>query len=327
MERSILLPSILAVALTPAAAQTLTQADAVPPPGTYVIDRSVASGDFASGFDTVGIGLHWDVSAIEWFLEASYTMEVTTPASTAYADLFPGANACVIDHEDQSMPRYTFHRNSPDTLQLIGSMVHPDGLPIEIQEECPGLRMRYPATLNSLIGPSTLGCTMFEEESTRKVLAFGSLTSASGTLPNVVLVRTSICYEDPFAPKGQGMICDDHYNWYAVGNLLVPVMYMQVASVDHLRLFWPVGATGIDDPLDPHALSIWPNPVHDVLHVSTSVDHPLGAVRIIGADGRIVMELTSTHTALTTVEVQHLPAGVYTLVASEGGLARRFMKL
>ena len=69
-------------------------------------------------------------------------------------------------------------------------------------------------------------------------------------------------------------------------------------------------------------LRLWPNPVHDVLHISP--DARVRSVRIVDATGRTVRHETPAGTGTTSVDVHQLPAGIYHIeVRTPDGVTRR----
>jgi len=78
------------------------------------------------------------------------------------------------------------------------------------------------------------------------------------------------------------------------------------------------GGTGIDEAGDLPALAIYPNPVKDVLNIAT--DKPVHSIRIYNVYGTEVAHATDA----TSIDVSHLPAGVYMVRAD--GKATRIIK-
>ena len=75
------------------------------------------------------------------------------------------------------------------------------------------------------------------------------------------------------------------------------------------------GGTGIDEAKDLPSLAIYPNPVKDVLNIAS--DKPVHSIRIYNVYGTEVAHATDTN----SIDVSHLPAGVY-MVRADGKLAR-----
>ena len=75
------------------------------------------------------------------------------------------------------------------------------------------------------------------------------------------------------------------------------------------------GGTGIDEAKGLPSLTIYPNPVKDVLNIAA--DKPVHSVRIYNVYGTEVAHATDTN----SINVSHLPAGVY-MVRADGKVAR-----
>ena len=76
-----------------------------------------------------------------------------------------------------------------------------------------------------------------------------------------------------------------------------------------------VGGTGIDETKDLPAFSIYPNPVKDILNITT--DKPVHSIHIYNTYGTEVAHATDA----TSIDVSHLPAGVY-MVHADGKVTR-----
>ena len=76
-----------------------------------------------------------------------------------------------------------------------------------------------------------------------------------------------------------------------------------------------VGGTGIDETKDLPAFSIYPNPVKDILNITT--DKPVHSIHIYDTYGTEVAHATDA----TSIDVLHLPAGVY-MVHADGKVTR-----
>ena len=75
------------------------------------------------------------------------------------------------------------------------------------------------------------------------------------------------------------------------------------------------GGTGIDETKGLPSLSVYPNPVKDVLNIAT--DKPVHSIRIYNVYGTEVAQATDTN----SIDVSHLPAGVY-MVRADGKVTR-----
>lgn len=93
------------------------------------------------------------------------------------------------------------------------------------------------------------------------------------------------------------------------------------------RIYWATGlvATSIEDELLDGSLSIYPNPVKDILTVETSdFSNPLVAVKLMDLTGRVVYTEQGFRTAETTINVSSIASGIYLMeVRSDAGKATR----
>ncbi|MDR1119653.1 MAG: T9SS type A sorting domain-containing protein [Dysgonamonadaceae bacterium] len=84
--------------------------------------------------------------------------------------------------------------------------------------------------------------------------------------------------------------------------------------------------TGIDE-VSAHAVSVFPNPVENELHINSET--PIDRVEIVNLAGHAVaIETGGTPSLKRTINVSHLPQGVYLLKvhAGQGVMTTRFVK-
>lgn len=67
--------------------------------------------------------------------------------------------------------------------------------------------------------------------------------------------------------------------------------------------------TSSTKPVETQSITIFPNPVHNILHVTS--EDPIRALRILSLDGSLVMNSDNIDAAQFTVDVSILPTGVY----------------
>ena len=77
--------------------------------------------------------------------------------------------------------------------------------------------------------------------------------------------------------------------------------------------------SGIDDIKNTQDISVYPNPVEDVLNITS--DKPVHSIRIYNVYGTEVLRATDTN----SIDVSHLPAGVY-MVRADGKVVRVIKK-
>jgi hypothetical protein len=330
--RALTLPALLLSASL--AAQTFTAADAVPPNGTYEFSRYYADASEWSGVDTVGTGLNWNLSTLDWETDEGFTLTVMPAASSAVASLAPDATSCLLETIPGEIDLHWFYRNANDMLEGIGIVGVVPGITPELETTCPRLLLNYPASLGSVISSGLEGCdfTIGVESVERKVLGTGTLVLPFASLPNMALIRTSICAVDMINPKGgNDIICTHRYEWFAPNNLLRPwlTIYMQNGTWNSAYLELPSALTSVSElTADAARFTLSPNPTSDHLMLSTINGQALGEVRIHAADGRMVREVGMDAADMITLDVQDLPAGLYTIVMTTNGqrIATRFVK-
>ncbi|MBL7963505.1 MAG: T9SS type A sorting domain-containing protein [Flavobacteriales bacterium] len=322
-SHTLLLTGVLMHAAT---AQVLDQSQAVPPYGTYSHDRYVGDA-FGSMLDTVGTGLTWNISAIGWTADAPVTYTVMDAAANPFAALAPTANATLIESTPGQGDLHWFYRNTPTELESVGVVVDIPGFPATLEPDCPGLLLTYPAPLGTLVLPGLAGCNMDIDAVERKVLASGTLQTPSGTYPDMVLIRTTICGLDP-GGKGE-TLCDHRYEWYKLDNLLKPLLIVFLVDQEWgtAILLTPTGFLAVEEIAEASSLTIHPNPAIDRLIVEHRSGLLLGEVALYAPDGRLLLSEQTTADRLV-LDVQDLAPGLYSVsrTAKEKRLVVRFVK-
>lgn len=72
--------------------------------------------------------------------------------------------------------------------------------------------------------------------------------------------------------------------------------------------------TGVDE-LEPNTLRLFPNPAAEQVTIQDRMNAPLGSLRIISSDGRVVRTIPATNHTLLTVDVSDLSPGFYSIVS------------
>jgi len=313
--RATTLPALLLSASL--AAQTFTAADAVPPNGTFEFSRYFADASLWSGVDTIGPGLIWNMSGLDWEADDPFTLTVMPAADSEFASLAPEATSCLLESMPGDIDLHWFYRNASDILEGIGIVGVIPGIATELETTCPRLLLNYPATLGSLINSGVVGCdfTLGVESVERKVLGTGMLVLPFGVLPNMVLIRTSICEEDVLNPKGNDIVCTHRYEWFAPGNLLRPWLtvftYNEEWNSAYLEV--PSALLGVNEYGSAASIALSPNPAYDRVQITNLHGLPLGEVNVFAADGRVVYSEAKAQSDHLVLHVQHLAPGLYTL--------------
>lgn len=329
--RALTLPVLLLSASL--AAQTFTAADAVPPNGTFAFSRYVADASEWSGVDTVGTGLTWNMSGLTWEADASFTLTVMPAADSEVASLAPEATTCLLESMPGDIDLHWFYRNASDMLEGIGVVGVIPGIATELESSCPRLLLNYPATLGTVINSGVDGCefTIGAESVERKVLATGTLVLPFGAIPDLVLIRTTICAVDYINPKGgKEITCVPRYQWYAPGNLLRPwlTIFIYFGEWGTAQLEVPTALLSVNEHDSAVSITLSPNPAFDLVRITNVHGLPLGDVSVFAADGRMVLSEVKAQIDRLQLDVQHLAPGLYTVRSSADGRvqALRFVK-
>lgn len=322
-------PLLLLAALassSPLAAQVLDASLVVPPFGAYTFDRAVCNAQGAA-LDTVGTGLTWNVSGLPWSADAPVIYTVMNAAANPFATLAPTANAALIESTPGQGALHWFYRNTLTELESVGVVVDIPGFPATLEPDCPQLLLTYPAPLGTVVQPGLAGCDALVDAVERKVLASGTLQTPAGSHPGMVLIRTSICGEDPLG-KG-GSICDHRYAWYPPGNLLKPLLtvFLVDQEWETAILLTPTGFLGVPEAADAMPFTIGPNPATGHLVVQHRAGAPLGEVELRASDGRLLLS-EQLRTDRWVLDVQHLAPGLYSVARTANGqrAMARFVK-
>lgn len=289
-------------------AQTITQANAVPPFGPLTGDRYYAEDVPWNLLDTVGSGLLWDLSGLNFTPDGPVDLHLVEVASSTYASLVPNAAIAL----EEIIGEYTylrFYNNLPGSLELIATGVSdPDNT--DIWDACPTLQMTYPGVPGTSISPSIVECGLELVDYERRILANGSIATSFGNINNVVLIRTRRCetYED----DGQWFTdCYNSYEWFQTGNILVPVISVDLSEGNAfvvLDVF--EGTTGVHEQTTS-GLSLSPNPAREQVTIQHRHGLPVDRVSVHSADGRLVNVAGTTVGDRLHIDVQSLTPGVY----------------
>lgn len=320
--RALTLPALLLTASL--AAQTFTAADAVPPNGTFEFSRFAADASELSGVDTVGAGLTWNMSGLTWETDVPFTLTVMPAADSEFSALAPEATTCLLESIPGDIDLHWFYRNASDMLEAIGIVGVIPGIATELESTCPRLLLNYPATLGSVVNSGVIGCdfTIGVESVERKVLSTGTLVLPFGSIPNMALIRTSICQLDLIDPKGgEEVVCYHSYEWYAPGNLLRPALSVSILNEEWSTAFLevPTSSTSVNElHTNTSQLSLSPNPASDQLMIMNTDGHPLGELSILSTDGRTV-HTAFANTDRMQLDVQGLAPGLYSVLRVADG--------
>lgn len=306
-------------------AQTITQANAVPPFGPLPGARYFAEDVPWNLLDTVGSGVLWDLSGLGFTPDGPVQFNVVEVANSSYALAVPNASIAL----EESIGEFTYLRffnNLPGSLELIATGVSdPDNT--DIWDACPTLQMTYPGVLGTTVSPSLAGCDLELVDYERRILANGSIATSFGSINNVVLIRTRRCltYEN----DGQWFTdCYNAYEWFQSGNILVPVISAEAYDGNaYVVLDVFEGTTGADEQMATD-LILAPNPAREGITIQHRSGRPVDRVTVHGADGRLVHVAATTVGDRLQIDVQALAPGVYAVQCLSQGRTEtlRFVK-
>jgi hypothetical protein len=325
MMRTLTLSTLTLLLCGTSSAQTITQANAVPPFGNLGANRYIAEDVPWSLLDTVGSGLTWNLTGLSLQPSGSVELILSDVASSPYALSVPEASILLEEIEGE-FTYLSFFNNSPGQLDLVANgFSDPDNT--DIFEACPTLQMTYPGVLNTIVAPTITGCGLELVDYERRITATGSILTTFGNINNVVLIRTRRCILEEI--DGQWFTsCYNSYDWYQEGNILTPILTADLdGSTTIVVLNFPTGSTGVGETREAQ-LQLQPNPATDQIVLQQRNDLPLGEVRIHAADGRVVRELGPVALDRLNVDVHDLKPGVYTVSCNTGALpvVLRFVK-
>lgn len=324
MMRTLFLSTAIFLLCGTSSAQTITQANAVPPFGSLLANRYIAEDVPWSLLDTIGSGLNWNLSGLDFQSDELLDVFISDVATSSYAFSVPEASILVEEIEGE-ITYLSFYNNSAGQLDLV-AYGYDDGDNTEIFDACPTLQMTYPGVLNTTVAPSLTNCGLDLVDYERRILASGSFLTPFGTLPNVVLIRTRFC--ETYEEEGQWFTdCYNTYDWFNEGNILTPVLTVGLdGAIASVVLNLPNGITGMQEN-GTSTLELAPNPTKDLITIASTQGVALIEVRIHAADGRLVRE-ERVATDRLTVDVQDLQPGVYTVRCSHGAMpvVLRFVK-
>lgn len=306
-------------------AQTITQANAVPPFGPLLGDRYYAEDVPWNLLDTIGSDLLWDLSSLTFTPAGPVEFILGDVATSSYAFTVPNASI-VLEEIVGEFAQLRFYNNLPGSLELIATGVsEPDNT--NIWDVCPTLQMTYPGTLGTTVSPSLADCDLELVDYERRILATGSIATSFGNIGNVVLIRTRRC--EAYEEEGQWVTeCINSYEWFQTGNILVPIIsaeFFEGSAFLVLDVF--DNMTRVDEHASTELL-LSPNPARERITIQQRHSLPVDRVSVRAADGRLVQASGVTVGNRLQIDVQALTPGVYLLQCHSQGRMEtlRFVK-
>ncbi len=313
-----ILPAFSLIAL-PALAQTMDDGNASPSVGesfTYNNDNYMAPGDG-------GAGVSWDFSSLA--IDSNYTVGFQTPASTGYANFFPGANIAEATNADS----YAFFETSAAGYDLHGVYVVP--LTQDVVYFDPERVLSYPCSYNTTWSDDfqadfvSVGFDV-ARSGTVDALAdgYGTLMMPYGNVSNVLRVRNIENYSDVSSLFTIDYEFTTHF-FYKPGTHapLLMIYHQEITTFGNTTtsesLAWLNGGpTGINDALtNAIGMEVYPNPATDRADIVFGTVGGNLDLDVMDVNGRMVMRerLAGIPMGIQrhTMDVSTLPAGVYML--------------
>jgi len=317
-----------------ASAQTVfTPATAIPAFGTYEYTERNRITQPATPIDTNATTGIWDFSAATFPGIASFDVSILPAGATAHQSEYPTADICRIDHF-QWGTYYHYFRNGPDSLTYLGEVMILNNDPeVYLLPACRTAPFIYPAQVGDIHTEDVTDCqgpiNGLPQNWRRRILATGTFISSVIVVENATLVMDQLnSFNHMTTPPTP--IRSTRFHWYRPGNALEPVATWFPGSDEVNQLFIKTlePVVGVEEHDAGSTLALFPNPATDVITVSSRNGQALGEVRIHAADGRLVREVGMNATDMNTLDVQDLPAGLYTIVITTNGqrTTTRFVK-
>jgi hypothetical protein len=273
-----------------------------------------------------GANVTWDYS--EFVGDDEFTTTYIDPAQTPFADSLTGLDVNVamgiFDEEDSGYGFVNANQQNV-SMKAIGFMVEGEPAMFSVFDPSP-LVMKFPFAYGDTydtygefsfdVGGQFLMIT--KEWSTSVADAWGTLTNPVTTYNNVLRVKTTTLDSTFMYMDGQLISADGYeyidYAWYNAGNrhpvqTLSGEMDGDDFFADGIDYLYEESA-GISDP-GASQLSVYPNPVSDVIYIDQKPENMPGSYVISDMMGRVVLETKATGN--DQIHVSHLSEGMYML--------------
>ncbi len=280
-----------------------------------------------------GENVRWDFQDLEFLKD--FTGYLSTTKQSDKALVSPESNVELTEFNS----RFYFHVDESGIEQYGYSSA--DGR-IQVNYQTPFIKMKYPFAFGDAYSGSFNGIYSYAGKKSATVSgsysveadAFGTLVlPGNSVFEHTLRVRTEKNYTNDFSGTSQEVTVIT-YRWYNSFHrypLLVLTEYTtrsgKSVTTSYQAAYNNTAITGIDAS-EISQVSLYPNPVSDVLHLQfeSAAPGPL-YFNIIDASGKLVQsfrkDLAGTTIISLTEEIQGLQPGVYTLQASGDNVAIR----
>lgn len=273
---------LFALFTSAAAAQTLTDANSIPPVG-YNETRTFYNSSNATGWSLTGTGNSWDATDVVTF-GLSATVVYRVPGDSPFAGLYPATTLCAERYQNMNT----------EWRHYLVDAAHAEMIGISAENFTGGRTYcTYPFSIGSTFTDDwTLNGNNYSD--TYTYVASGEVVAPWGTIPDVVMFET-----------GGGF----SYYLYLANNLLDPIGdYTPGFGIN----LWKIDVgMGIGEAPALH-VGLWPNPATDEVVLSMPMTSGF-TYTVVDVNGSAVLSGQSTADR-TVLDVRHLAAGVYRVV-------------
>ena len=288
-------------------------------------DVYYASGvPYGSSFDPgpAGGNQSWDFSDIQPIISVSAA--VVDAASTPFADDFPEATIAYVNVP--STNTYSYHQLTTSEMFYVGVGSSP-GTSNEDINHFPDAKkeMQYPFSYNDVytdtyfyIFPSELMLIHERGTITATADAWGSVKTPAGTYNSTLRVKEEESYTDSVWNIGGTLMSVTtysltNYNWYTATSHY-PVLSIEVTEEGASSIAYSSQTGGIEDNPLLSQITIYPNPVDDIIHVKLSdVVTDKMEINIVSLTGQQLMHLENTGNRQYSADISSLSPGIYFL--------------
>lgn len=286
-----------------------------------------------------GANVTWDFSGVQ-IIYNPITGKYISPASTPYANDFPGCNVAYEDHFMAGTYHYFETTSSKMEKKGYASVL------VTAKYSDPQIMFTYPFTYNTIVSDSfkctaPIGTSMVLEKTGHweaKGDGYGILRLPSGNHNNVLRICIkSYTLDDYGSSVGSSQVNTTEYLWVSTTSK-VPLLRhcveyhfangSPVDTIEYVRVSDEV--SGVSDPGGAVThLQVYPNPASEMINLRFQLNEPcIPALTLCSSDGKII-RIGCENTVLTgyqekQMDISQLPEGLYFLRFEAAGISRVF---
>ncbi len=281
----------------------------------YYVSAVPYGGSFDPG--SAGGNQNWDFSDVQPVISA--TSAVVDATTTPFTSDFPEANIAYVNIP--ATGTYSYHQLTTSEMFYVGVVMDSDinHFPDSKKE------MQFPFSYNDVytdtyfyIFPSEL--MLIHERGTITVTAdaWGSVKTPAGSYNSTLRLKEEEIYTDSvWNTGGTLMSVTTHsltnYNWYTADSHY-PVLSIEVTDEGASSMAYATQTGGIEDNPLLSQITIWPNPVDDMIEVklSDAVTDKM-EIEIVSTTGQPLIPLKKSGNHQFSADISRLTPGVYLL--------------